>query len=142
MQRGMIRNLERANRRHVRVDRRSRGRDTGRKCCVGLGGHGRWPGKWKDLRLIRAYENERGIDGGAKLCHCVGVQVRPMRERTKTSAHWLTQCKAVTTLLRINQSQSHGSSSMRSFLPQTFTTCHPVHQLKTRYAKLLVVRSI
>ena len=32
---GIIRNLEGANRGHIRVDRQSRGRDAGWKCCVG-----------------------------------------------------------------------------------------------------------
>jgi hypothetical protein len=59
---GRIRNLDGANGGHIRVDWRSRGRDTGRKCCVG--GYGRCSVEWKALRLIRSYENEGKGAGG------------------------------------------------------------------------------
>ena len=51
---GRIRNLEGASGGHIRVDLRSRGRDTGRKCRVG--GYGR---------------------GAGVCCRCVEVRMRP-----------------------------------------------------------------
>jgi hypothetical protein len=92
---GRIRNLEGASGGHIRVDWRSRGRDTGRKCRVG--GYGRWSVECQVLRLIGSYENEGR--GAGVCCRCVEVRMRPTQAFSTVSK--LDSVKAVTNPTRL-----------------------------------------